>query len=77
MTLACTKMFLESDRKQQPRVISLFYSFHPIGVFFYARAVIDKRCWADIMGLLFQAREKRTKDDRSQRLGKASGTEDG
>ena len=34
MTLDCNKMFLESDRKQQPRVISFLYTPPQRGVFF-------------------------------------------
>ena len=40
MTLDCTKMFLESDKRQQSRVISLFYVFSlPMGEFFYAQNI--------------------------------------
>ena len=77
MTLACTKMFLESDRKQQPRVISFFICSTPMGCFVMPCDTVDKIRRADIMFLLFQARENRTKDARLQRLGKVSGTEDG
>ena len=59
MTLACTKMFLESDRKQQPRVSSFFT---PEGAFFCFLPSIDKNLRIDIMSLLFPAREKLTKD---------------
>ena len=76
MTLDCTKMFLESDRKQQSRVISFLYVSRPQrGVF--VLPAIDKICRAGIIFPLFPAREKLTKDGLSQRLGKSSGTEDG
>ena len=77
MTLACTKMFLESDRKQQSRVISFFMYATPLGCFFMPCDTVDKIRKADIIFLLFQAREKRAKAALLQRLEKASGTKVG
>ena len=54
MTLACTKMFLESDRKQQSRVISFFMYATPLGCFFMPCDTVDKIRKADIIFLLFQ-----------------------